>query len=146
MKDWRLDNVRGMEGIRFRRKRYAKWSKSRDHDHCAACFVKLAEFDGPGVEHQGYATCEDYRHGAGLRLGMDLVFSRSAGDHGMDRGRLRTRIRDVEPKRHRGSGQENRYRKFANRYRNFAKRIPVMSLRHGRDEFISFFVPFVPSW
>ncbi len=36
-----------------------------DHDHCAACFVKFAEFDGPGIEHEGYATTEEYPKGAG---------------------------------------------------------------------------------
>jgi hypothetical protein len=64
MTDWRLDNVRGLESLRFRRKQYRRWSESWDHDHCAACSAKFAEFDAPHILHEGYATCEDYKHGA----------------------------------------------------------------------------------
>ena len=27
-----------------------------DHDHCAFCWTKFAEFDGPEILHEGYAT------------------------------------------------------------------------------------------
>jgi hypothetical protein len=64
MTDWRLDNVRGLESLRFRRKQYRRRSESWDHDHCAACWAKFAEFDAPDILHEGYATCEDYKHGA----------------------------------------------------------------------------------
>lgn len=62
--DWRLDNVKPLEGVRFRRKRYVRRSETWDHDHCAACWATFAEFDGPDILHDGYATCEDYKHGA----------------------------------------------------------------------------------
>jgi hypothetical protein len=26
--------------------------------------AKFAEFEGPDIQHEGYATCEEYRHGA----------------------------------------------------------------------------------
>jgi len=64
MRDWRLNNVKGLQGLQFQRKRYTKWSDSWDHDHCAACWAKFAEFDGPGIQREGYATCDDYKHGA----------------------------------------------------------------------------------
>jgi hypothetical protein len=64
MSDWRLNNVKGLQGLRFQRKRYTKWSDSWDHDHCAACWAKFAEFDSPGIQNEGYATCDDYKHGA----------------------------------------------------------------------------------
>ena len=64
MADWRLDNVEHLRGQRLRRKRWVKWSESWDHDHCEACFTKFAEFDGPGIQKEGYATCEEYGHGA----------------------------------------------------------------------------------
>lgn len=63
MPDWRLDNVKGMEGLRFRRKRYARWSDDWDHDHCTACWTKFAEFEGLDIQHIGYATYEDWKHG-----------------------------------------------------------------------------------
>jgi hypothetical protein len=64
MTDWRLDNVRGLEGLRFRRKPYRRPSAIWDHDHCAACWAKFSEDDGADIEHEGYATCDDYKHGA----------------------------------------------------------------------------------
>ena len=45
-------------------RRYARWSESWDHDHCAACWAKFAEFEGLDIQHAGYATCDDYPKGA----------------------------------------------------------------------------------
>jgi hypothetical protein len=61
--DWRLDNVKGLRGLRFRLKKYRRYSETWDHDHCAACMATFAEIDGPDIVHEGYATCEDYVHG-----------------------------------------------------------------------------------
>ena len=62
---WRLDFARGLEGVTLRYQKYERWSASWDHDHCAACWAKFAEFDGADIQHYGYATCDDYKHGAG---------------------------------------------------------------------------------
>jgi hypothetical protein len=64
MSDWRLQNVKGFEGLRWRRKRYRPWSDTWDHDHCIGCWAKFAELDAPDALHEGYATCEDWKHGA----------------------------------------------------------------------------------
>ncbi len=64
MADWRIDNCKGLRGLRLQRKRYRQPSKNWDHDHCAACWTKFAEFDGPDILHEGYATGDDYIHGA----------------------------------------------------------------------------------
>jgi hypothetical protein len=64
MADWRSDNCKRLRGLTFRRKNYGKWSERWDHDHCAACFAKFAEFKGSEIQHEGYATCDDYKHGA----------------------------------------------------------------------------------
>jgi hypothetical protein len=61
---WRLDFAKRLEGITLQYQKYKRWSSSWDHDHCAACWVTFAESDGPDIQHEGYATCEDYRHGA----------------------------------------------------------------------------------
>jgi hypothetical protein len=53
-----------LQGVLFRRKRYTRFSESWDHDHCAACWATFAEVDGLDIQHEGYATCEDYKHGA----------------------------------------------------------------------------------
>jgi hypothetical protein len=61
---WRLDFAKRLEGVALQYQKYRRRSASSDHDHCAACWAKFAEFDGPDIQHEGYATCEDYKHGA----------------------------------------------------------------------------------
>ena len=63
-KQWRIDNARHLRGVRLQLRRYTHWSESWDHDHCAACTVKFAEFDGPDIQREGYATEDDYPRGA----------------------------------------------------------------------------------
>jgi hypothetical protein len=65
MTDWRVENAKLLRGLRLHRRPYKKWSESWDHDHCAACMAKFAEFNGPDIQHEGYATGDDYRKGAG---------------------------------------------------------------------------------
>jgi hypothetical protein len=64
MADWRVENAKGFEGARFKRKRYTRWSEDWDHDHCIACWATFAEFDGPDIQHEGYASCADGKHRA----------------------------------------------------------------------------------
>ena len=63
--DWRLRNARHLAGLKLHRRPYKRWSESWDHDHCAACGAKFAEFAAPDIQHVGYATGADYKHGAG---------------------------------------------------------------------------------
>jgi hypothetical protein len=63
--DWRIDNARHLMGLTLH---FREWLRPRpdwDHDHCAACGVKLADFDGPDIQRSGYATGDDYPKGAG---------------------------------------------------------------------------------
>lgn len=53
-----------LRGVQLQFKRYQIYSEDWDHDHCTRCSAKFAEFDGPEILHYGYATCEDYIHGA----------------------------------------------------------------------------------
>ena len=63
--DWRLTGQeRYLQGASFRRKPYTAPRPDWDHDHCAGCWAKFAEFDGPDILHEGYATCDDYPKGA----------------------------------------------------------------------------------
>jgi hypothetical protein len=62
---WRVDNARHLAGLTLHFRRYARWSESWDHDHCAACGTKFAEFDEPEILHEGYATGPDCPKGAG---------------------------------------------------------------------------------
>lgn len=63
-KQWRIDNARHLRGVRLQFRSYTRWSESWDHDHCAACWATFAEFEGPDIQHEGYATCDDYPKGA----------------------------------------------------------------------------------
>ncbi len=64
MTDWRVDSAEHLRGLTLRREKYTRWSESWDHDHCSACWAKFAETGDPNVLHEGFATCEDYKHGA----------------------------------------------------------------------------------
>lgn len=64
MIDWRVENAKWLRGLGLRRKKYKKWSGQWNHDHCAGCWARFAEFDGPEIQHEGYATCDDYKNGA----------------------------------------------------------------------------------
>lgn len=61
--DWRYKNMDLLKGVKLEFKRYRAPSETWDHDHCAGCWAKFAEFDLPDILHYGYATCEDYIYG-----------------------------------------------------------------------------------
>ena len=63
-KQWRIDNASHLEGVRLQLRRYARLSESWDHDHCAACWAKFAELEGPDIQQEGYTTGDGYPHGA----------------------------------------------------------------------------------
>jgi hypothetical protein len=63
-KQWRIDNASRLKGLRLQFRRYTRWSENWDHDHCAACWATFVEFEGPDIQHEGYATRDDYRYGA----------------------------------------------------------------------------------
>ena len=56
---WRIDNTSRLSGLTLHFQKYVRWSDDWDHDHCAACYKKFAEFEGEGILHEGYATGPD---------------------------------------------------------------------------------------
>ena len=62
--DWRLLNAERLSGQEFRWKTYTTRRPDWDHEHCAGCWAKFAEFEGPSVLHEGYAVTERYEKGA----------------------------------------------------------------------------------
>ena len=74
-KQWRIDNARRLMGVRLQFRPYTRWSDSWDHDHCAACWAKFAEFDGADIQHEGYATCDDYPKGASYEWVCSTCFA-----------------------------------------------------------------------
>jgi hypothetical protein len=64
-KQWRIENANHLRGVRLKLRRYNRRSENWDHDHCSACWAKFAEFNGPEIQHEGYATWHDYGLGAG---------------------------------------------------------------------------------
>ena len=63
-KDWRIDNCKDIYGERLRRKKYKAPRKDWDHDHCTACWAKFADFEGPEILREGYATIAESKWGA----------------------------------------------------------------------------------
>jgi len=74
-KDWRIANARRLKGVRLHLRPYAARSETWDHDHCAACWAKFAEIDGPDIQREGYATGDDYPKGAGYEWVCCKCFS-----------------------------------------------------------------------
>ncbi len=64
MDDWRIEVASTLKNARLQRLTYRAWSPEWDHDHCSACMAKFAEFDGPDLQREGYATCSDFAKGA----------------------------------------------------------------------------------
>ncbi len=62
---WRVDFARRLEGLTLHYRRWTRPRETWDHDHCAACWAKFAEEDGPDVLHEGYATGPDHYQGTG---------------------------------------------------------------------------------
>jgi DNA-directed RNA polymerase subunit RPC12/RpoP len=67
--DWRLERLLDQEylhGVKFHRAPYRQYRPGWDHDHCAGCWAKFAEYDSDQevIEHEGYTTGDDYVHGA----------------------------------------------------------------------------------
>lgn len=61
MADWRVDNARKTRGFAFTWRSYVAPREDWDHDHCEGCNAKFAEFDGPGILHEGYASDARYK-------------------------------------------------------------------------------------
>jgi len=73
--DWRVHNARHLAGQTLHLRPYKRWSANWDHDHCAACFAKFAEFNGPDIQRVGFATGDGYKKGAGYEWVCQACFS-----------------------------------------------------------------------
>jgi hypothetical protein len=62
-KEARMSLASDLRDVAFIKKRYRQYSPDWDHDHCAACWTKFAEWDGPDILHEGYATTAEYERG-----------------------------------------------------------------------------------
>jgi hypothetical protein len=58
-RDWRLDNLQRLKGLRFVRAVFRKRRDDWDHEHCVGCWQKFAEFGNPPeVLHGGFREVE----------------------------------------------------------------------------------------
>lgn len=64
-KQWRIDTAHFLKGAMLQRRRWKAPNDHWDHDHCACCWAKFAEWDAPDIQHEGYTTTDDYKLGAG---------------------------------------------------------------------------------
>jgi hypothetical protein len=53
---YRLNQLKPLEGLSFRLQRYQAPTDEWDHDHCCGCWAKFAGFDGEGILHEGFMT------------------------------------------------------------------------------------------
>jgi hypothetical protein len=72
--DWRFALAKRLKGERLQFKQYHS-RPGWDHDHCVACWQKLAEWDGPDIVHEGYTTLPDYKFGEGYHWVCQQCFS-----------------------------------------------------------------------
>jgi hypothetical protein len=54
--EYKLTQLKPLEGLTFRLRRYQAPTPDWDHDHCYGCCAKFAEFDGSDIQHEGYFT------------------------------------------------------------------------------------------
>ena len=62
--EWKIDVGKRLKGQPLRFKTYSYLGPMGDHAHCTTCWAKLAEYDGPDILHEGYATTDSYSLGA----------------------------------------------------------------------------------
>ncbi|HJY05823.1 MAG TPA: hypothetical protein VJ323_05875 [Bryobacteraceae bacterium] len=62
-KEARMSLASCLRGVAFIKKQSRQYTPDWDHDHCAACWTKFAEWDGPDILHDGYATTAEYDRG-----------------------------------------------------------------------------------
>jgi hypothetical protein len=74
-KQCRIDTAQALKGVRLQRRKWKATPDGSDHDHCAVCWAKLAEWDSPGILHEGYTTCDDFVHGAGYEWVCEMCFT-----------------------------------------------------------------------
>lgn len=55
-----------LRGVRWQKMTYRTYRPDWEHDHCVGCWAKFMERDDPSeqVEREGYATTDEYAHGA----------------------------------------------------------------------------------
>jgi hypothetical protein len=59
--DWRLTNqAEYLGGVTLVRKIWVRPKPDWDHDHCAFCWAKFTDVDGPEFLREGYTTSDDY--------------------------------------------------------------------------------------
>ena len=60
--DWRLNGQEEyLRGVHLRLKPYLLGYPGYDHDHCEFCWQKIAAFDYPDAQREGYATDDNLR-------------------------------------------------------------------------------------
>jgi len=86
-KDWRLEHLETqpeLRGVDFVRKPYRIYREGGDHDHCAACWTKLAEPGSADADtlNEGFATTAEYVHGKDYEWLCPVCFEAFADEMG----------------------------------------------------------------
>src|SRR6266699_2571982 len=76
-KEYKLIQLKRLEGLTFELRRWETPLDSWDHDHCHGCWAKFGELDGPDILHVGYCTTVP---AAGLPVSEFIAIS---AEHGL---------------------------------------------------------------
>ncbi len=74
-KQWRIETGEYLKGATLQWRRWKCPSPEWEHDHCACCWAKFSELDGPDIQHQGYTTTSQHEHGAGYYWVCERCFA-----------------------------------------------------------------------
>jgi hypothetical protein len=54
--EYKLSQLKSLEGLPFQPRRYEAPTEEWDHDHCVGCWATFSELDRPDFLHEGYFT------------------------------------------------------------------------------------------
>jgi len=64
-KRWRIETGEYPRGATLQKRQWKRPNAESDHDHCACCWAKFAEWDGAEIQHAGYTTTSWHERGPG---------------------------------------------------------------------------------
>ena len=72
--EYKLSQLKRLDGLLFQLRKYEAPTKEWDHDHCVGCWAKFSEVDRPDFLHEGYfTTVPDTEQPAGNEPGEECL-------------------------------------------------------------------------
>ena len=74
-KQWRIETGEFLKGATLQWQQWKPPNADWDHDHCACCWAKFAEWDGPEIQRRGYTTTSQHERGVGYYWVCEKCFA-----------------------------------------------------------------------